>query len=311
MTFQETAARQPGRVLLTGWFSFLHGEATAGDVLALRRVQQVLDRAGVRYDVAWSPRFRPDGLSLDETRPERYASLVFVCGPLHGPRIAGLHERFPHCLRIAVGTSVIDPEDPAVTGFHRVLARDGRHIPATRDLAVRAPTAGSVPVTGVILTRGQGEYGTARLHDQVARTVSGWLARTRCAPVVLDTRLDARDGLLAGTPEELLSLLERTNAVITDRLHGMVLALRAGVPPIAVDPVRGGAKVSAQADACRWPALIPAERLDFGRLDAWWSWCLRRGRQAALRRGRLLSAGSDPADQLLGALRHAAPALGR
>ncbi|WP_313896215.1 polysaccharide pyruvyl transferase family protein [Streptomyces sp. YIM 98790] len=306
MTFHET-----GRVLLTGWFSFLHGEVTAGDALALRRVQEVLDRARVRYDVAWSPRFRPDALTLDRARPEDYASLVFVCGPLHGPHVAGLHARFPHCFRVAVGNSVIDPADPAVTGFHEVLARDGRRIPATRDLAVRAPTAGSVPVTGVLLTHGQSEYGTRRLHDDVARTVSEWLARTRCAPLVLDTRLDTRDGLLAGTPEELLSLLERTDAVITDRLHGMVLALRAGVPPVAVDPVRGGAKVTAQAHACRWPALIPAEQLDAARLDAWWSWCLRRGRQAAQRRRRLLTAGADPADRLVSTLRQAAPAVGR
>ena len=50
---------EPGRVLLTGWPSFLHGEATAGDVLSMQRVRAALEGAGVACEVAWSPLFRP------------------------------------------------------------------------------------------------------------------------------------------------------------------------------------------------------------------------------------------------------------
>jgi hypothetical protein len=71
------------------------------------------------------------------------------------------------------------------------------------------------------------------------------------------------------------------DVVVTDRLHGMVLALRAGVPALAVDPVEGGAKVTAQAHACGWPAVVGAERLDVRRLEHWWTWCLTSGRSAA------------------------------
>ncbi len=117
----EQSRTAPRRVLLTGWFSFRDGEATAGDVLALHRVETVLRGSGTPYDVAWSPGFRPDALHLDDVRPHDYTHLVFVCGPLHGPQVEELHRRFAHCVRIAVGTSVIDPEE-AVTGFHRVLA---------------------------------------------------------------------------------------------------------------------------------------------------------------------------------------------
>ncbi|MEV1008519.1 polysaccharide pyruvyl transferase family protein [Streptomyces sp. NPDC049881] len=295
-----------GRTLVTGWFSLVDGEATAGDVLALSRVCEVLDARGVPYDVAWSPRFRPGGLSLEAARPEDYARLIFVCGPLHGPALAALHERFAHCHRIAVGTSVIDPDDPAVTGFHSVLARDAAGRAPTQDLSLRAPREPEAPVVGVVLTQGQREYGGRRAHDEVARRVTDWLAGTRCAPVVVETRLDSRDGRLCGTPSELLSVLERLDVVVTDRLHGLVLALRVGVPPIAVDPVRGGAKVTAQARACGWPALIPAERLDERRLDAWLGWCLERGRAVAGMRGRWLTAASDPADDLSWDLRDAA-----
>lgn len=43
------------RVLVTGWFSFLHAEATAGDVLALDTVTDALTGAGAEHDIAWSP----------------------------------------------------------------------------------------------------------------------------------------------------------------------------------------------------------------------------------------------------------------
>lgn len=85
------------RVLLTGWFSFLHGEATAGDLLGAQAVAAVLDAAGVAYDVAWSPVFRPGGLGLTQAAPERYTHLVFACGPVHGDQVAGLHVRYRSC----------------------------------------------------------------------------------------------------------------------------------------------------------------------------------------------------------------------
>ncbi|WP_129843227.1 polysaccharide pyruvyl transferase family protein [Streptomyces sp. RFCAC02] len=291
-----------GRTLVTGWFSFLDGEATAGDVLALRRVLAVLDGRGVPYDVAWSPGFRPDGLALEDARPADYERLVFVCGPLHGPLVAGLHERFAGCRRVAVGVSVIDPDDPAVTGFDAVLARDAAGRAPAADLSLRAPAEPRTPVVGLVLTQGQREYGARRAHGEVAERVTAWLADTRCAPVVLETRLDTSDGRLCATPAQFLSALERMDAVVTDRLHGLVLALRAGVPPVAVDPVRGGAKVTAQARACGWPAVVPAERLDERRLDGWLAWCLGRGARAAAVRRRWLAAAPDPADGLLPAL---------
>ncbi|MDT0309709.1 polysaccharide pyruvyl transferase family protein [Streptomyces sp. DSM 44917] len=293
--------------MVVGWFSFLDGEATAGDLLALERVRAVLEETGVAHEVAWSPRFRPGRLALEDARPEDYAALVFVCGPVHGPRLAELHERFAHCRRVAVGVSVIDAGDPAVTGFHKVLARDGGGRPEpARDLSLRAPldggAEGAPPVVGVVLTRGQREYGGRRLHESVAGAVRDWLAGVDCAPVVLESRLDAEDGLLCGSAEQFMAVLPRLDAVVTDRLHGLVLALRAGVPAVAVDPVRGGAKVTAQARACGWPALVPAEEVAPDRLSGWLSWCLNEGREAAGERRNALVGAPDPADALPAAL---------
>ncbi|MFE4052096.1 polysaccharide pyruvyl transferase family protein [Streptomyces sp. YIM B13518] len=271
----------PRRVLLTGWFSFRDGEATAGDVLALRRVEEVLRGAGMAYDVVWSPGFRPEAPHLGDVRPGDYSHLVFVCGPLHGPQVEELHRRFAHCVRIAVGTSVIDPDGAAVTGFHHVLARDAPGSEPTEDLAARAPAVPARPVVGVILTHGQQEYAGRRRHGQVAERVTRWLAGKDCARLELETRLDTRDWHLSATPAQVQSVLARLDLVVTDRLHGLVLALRVGTPVLAVDPVAGGAKVTAQARACGWPALLAAERLEARRLERWWDWCLTSGRVAA------------------------------
>jgi hypothetical protein len=65
--------------------------------------------------------------------------------------------------------------------------------------------------------------------------------------------------------------------VVTTRLHGLVLALKNAVPTLAADPVAGGAKVSAQAQAWSWPAVVCAQpdgSLDRGALDRWRDWCL-------------------------------------
>lgn len=294
------------RVLVTGWPTFLHGEATAGDVLSMRRVRSALAGRGIEVDTAWSPGFRRDGLHLDDADPARYTHVVFTCGPAHGEQVRALHELFPESIRIAVGVTVLDRNDPAVAGFHRVLPRDGGPGP-NPDLSRYAATT-DTPVIGVVLAPGQREYGDRRRHDDVHRVLLDWVGELDCAPVALDTRLDTGDWTHCSTPDQFTSLLRRLDVVVTTRLHGMVLALRGGVPALAVDPVAGGGKVAAQADALQWPALVAAETATGpgGRdaLDTWWRWCLS---EAARQRAGASTAPPEP-DPLLGALLAGFPA---
>jgi hypothetical protein len=279
------------RVLVVGWPSFVHGEATAGDVLAMEAVRAALAKAGVECHLAWSPDFRPNDLGLDQADPVFYTHLVFACGPLHGRQIEDLHRRYAHCTRVAVGVSVSDLDDPAVTGFDAVLARDAPVEAPRRDLAA-LPATPSVPVAGVVLAPGQDEYGEPQRHERVERELTSWLATRDCARLPLDTRLDPRDWRLFTTAAELESVLRRLDVVVTTRLHGLVLALKNGVPALAVDPVGGGAKVTAQARAWSWPAVVtpPATGedepvLDAAELGGWWDWCLSPeggGRASAL-----------------------------
>ncbi|WP_241833284.1 polysaccharide pyruvyl transferase family protein [Streptomyces caatingaensis] len=314
---------RPGRVLVTGWFSFVHGEATAGDVLAAEHVCGALAAAGIGHDVAWSPVLRPAGPVLDGLDPAAYSHLVFVCGPLHGAPagdglpspLLELHRRFAHARRVAVGVSVPDPDDPAVTAFHRVLARDGAgHAPPSADLSCHAPEPEQLPVVGVLLTSGQGEYGGRRRHDAVNAVLGGWLCHAPAARVPLETRLDGRDWRLPATAAQLWSVLRRLDGVVTTRLHGLVLGLRAGLPVLAVDPVEGGAKVGAQARALGWPAVVPAGRLTEAELDRWWTWCRSEpGRARAARiRDRMRGGGyDDPVGDLVAALTGELPREGR
>ncbi|MGH9088919.1 MAG: hypothetical protein ACRDYZ_12555 [Acidimicrobiales bacterium] len=121
------------RALVAGWFSFLHGEATAGDLDALATVRRWLDRAGVGHEDAWSPAF--GGPETEAVDPAGFTDLVYVCGPLAGPPVEGLARRFAGRRRLAVGVSAVDP---AAAHFDAVLARDGAGV-AVPDLAVRRP----------------------------------------------------------------------------------------------------------------------------------------------------------------------------
>jgi hypothetical protein len=271
------------RVLITGWASFWHGEATAGDVLSMRRVQSSLTEAGIDNELAWSPGYLPGERSLDDADPDRYSHLVFACGPAHGQQVVELHRRYADCRRIAVGVSVIDPDDPAVTGFHRVLARDDG-VRTRPDLSLAEQTE-SRPVTGVIMAPGQPEYGARGAHRKVHDELARWLTCLDCARLPLDTRLDTGNWRHCSTPDQFTSVLARLDAVVSTRLHGLVLGLRAGVPVLAVDPIRGGGKLTAQVGALDWPALVPADEAGPGAFDQWWDWCLSppgRARAAAL-----------------------------
>lgn len=311
-------------MLLAGWASLEHGEATVGDVLVLRVVAAQLEAAGVPHDVAWSRVMCPTGgLVLADCPTEAYSHLIFACGPLTGDAVADLHRRFARLVRLAVDVTVIDPDDPVVQGFDRVIARDRPGAPARRDLSVLAwpprQAGGSrrVPgsegraapfdesrsaLVGAFLTSGQGEYGSARRHSAVVSGLEHWLGSLEAAVLPLETRLDPRDWRLASTPTQFFAVMARLDVVVTMRLHALVLAVSLGIPAIAVDPVAGGGKVSAQAQAWQWPGLVSSADFDDGRLNDLLSWCLSSAGRAAARRCAGLPGDRSQLDELMAAL---------
>lgn len=146
----EPGKSAPERVLVTGWSSFLHGEATAGDVGAAETVGAALRSAGIPQDVAWSPVFRPEGLDLAEEERRDYSDLV-VTTRLRGLVLA---------LRNGVPALAVDP----VVGGAKVAAQ-GRAWDRPV-LTMTDPRAGTGrrfpgPVVGLVPDR-RGEGGRAQ-----------------------------------------------------------------------------------------------------------------------------------------------------
>src|SRR5262249_44936621 len=81
-----------------------------------------------------------------------------------------------------------------------------------------------------------------------------------------------RGGLRTATQVE--SLIARRDVILTTRLHGTVLAIKNGVPPLAVDSVVGGGKIRRQAEALGWPCVLPVETLTEQALQDAFSYCL-------------------------------------
>lgn len=296
----------PAAVLVVGWSSFLHGEATAGDLQSMFTVRDALRRAGVPARLALSRVMcPPGGLAYDDVDPAQWTRVVFACGPLTGPSIVELHRRFAHARRVAIGVSVPDPRHPAVTGFHTVLPRDvagssvpdGADVVGRIDLAARTAAGESTDlmVVGVALAGAQPEYGERQRHGAVSRTLAGWLqtaADWPAAVLELDTRLDPRDWRRCARPEQFAALVRRVDVLVTTRLHGLVFALREGVPVVAVDPVAGGGKVTAQAARWDWPAVVPADGAATD-LTAALRWCRSDAGRAATTHAATLGRAAD------------------
>src|SRR4051794_36452674 len=254
------------RALVTGWFSFEWMGATAGDLLARDVACRWLEEAGMGYDVALAPSF-----AVSQVDPERYSHLLFVCGPLgNGEPVAELFERFAGRRRLGLGVSMLSDWRP----FDLLHERGA-------DLAL-ASDAPLVPVVGVLKAHVQREYATGR-HEQVHAAIDRVLDRRELARVPIDTVLDVPNTTGLRTPAEVESLIARMDVVVTTRLHGAVLALKHGVPAVMVDAVAGGAKVSRQAEALGWPALLVAEAFEDAELGRALDWCLTaEAREAAL-----------------------------
>jgi hypothetical protein len=249
------------RALLVGWFSFEGMGATAGDLLAADVARSWLADAGVEVAVAWAPPFSAT-VEWRHVGPEDIDAVVFVCGPFgNGPPLDELIQHFRGCRLVGLDVTMLEPLE-TWNPFDLLIERDSSRR-ANPDLAL-VGAAEDVPVVGMVLMSEQPEYGERDRHRDVNERLEALVASPGFARVSIDTRLDVPGSLLR-TPAEVTSLLARVDVVLTSRLHGLVLALRSGIPVVAVDPVAGGAKITRQAAVLEWPwcfgADVPPEQL--------------------------------------------------
>ena len=259
------------RVLVAGWFSWSGHGSTAGDVLACEVVCRWLSAAGRAFDVASMLQSLP-GVDWRQADPEAYSDVVFVCGPV-GRRTAlpDLLGRFPGSRHVAIDVTMLEAVD-AWNPFNVLIERDSDRA-ARPDLSFVAE-APPVPVIGLVLVEPYDPEYPGRDMQAAARAAVARLVDSRDAAVVeIDTRLE-HNGTGLRTPVEVATLIARVDCVITTRLHGLVLAIKAGVPALAIDPVAGGEKIRRQAEAIGWPYVRVADELADADLQAALDACL-------------------------------------
>jgi Polysaccharide pyruvyl transferase len=248
------------RALAAGLFSFRTHGATAGDLIACEVVCGWLAEAGFEYDVAFAPPFT-GGCDWTQVDPRDYSHVFWICGPLgeSTEAFARLRRRFPPEGRrwIGVNLSMTDPvEDwnPFAVLFERDSNRSERP-----DLAFASERM-RLPVVGLVQVERFTPLFPDRDRQEDARAAVRRLAYARPAAVVeIDTRLDVENASGLRTPAEVEALIARMDVVVTTRLHGLALALVHGVPAVAVDPVAGGDKITAQARAVDWPCAFAVD----------------------------------------------------
>jgi glycosyltransferase involved in cell wall biosynthesis len=279
------------RALAAGLFSFPTHGATAGDLIACEMVCGWLRDAGLLYDVAFAAPFG-GGCDWRRVDPRDYSHVVWICGPLGSSTEAfsRLRRRFPADGRrwIGVNLSMIEPVE-VWNPFDTLLERDSNRSERT-DLSFGAESM-RLPVIGLVQVELFTPLFPDRDRQEDARAAARRLAYARPAAVVeIDTRLDVENASGLRTPGEIDALIGRMDVVVTTRLHGLALALRNGVPAVAVDPVAGGDKITAQARAVDWPCAFAVDEASEDVMDEALSFALsdegRARARACAERGR-------------------------
>ena len=284
--------------------------STAGDLMVRDVVCDWLEEAGCEFDVAVvAPFTHAHGVDWRAASPGNYDCVLFVCGPIgNGPPVNEFLEHFRDCRRIGLDLSMLQPLQDW-NPFDLLIERDSdRAANADLALASRAPR---VPVVGVILAHAQKEYKKTGLHATANAAFKRLTNARDCAVVYIDTCLDPWNQFGLRTAAEIESLIAKMDLVLTTRLHGLVLSLKNGVPPIVIDPVRGGAKLRRQAEVLGWPMAYNADTVTDGDLWCAWDHCLTPAARAAAEtcRERSLKAIAPIREQLLAWLRR--PDIGR
>jgi hypothetical protein len=256
---QTSNARASARVILTfvGSIDPDCRWTTVGDLMAVYNVASELRIRGFAVDIAWRGSLHdlsPYCVDPDAVDARCYAAMVFVCGPLHAA-FAPLFAKFAQVKRIAVGVSIPPGFDP-LKFVHAFLPRDSG-VQITFDLALAnvgyphlsLPATARLRQVGICLVGPQGEYGDSDGHGLAAQLVNS--ACEDQQKIRVNTLLDHGRALPASVELDV----QCSAVLVTTRMHGALLALYHGVPVVALDQIKGSAKVSRMLRAAGHPVL--------------------------------------------------------
>ena len=157
-------------------------------------------------------------------------------------------------LKIGIDISINKDSHP----FDYIIPRDFFDI-KNPDLAFAARNK-KTPVVGVFKVHAQKEYGELQRHREVDNCIDKYIKKSGHVRLHLNT-FNWKEGskFLAHSTSnvaQLESLIGKCDYIITSRMHGLVYSLKCDIPALAIDCIAGGAKVTAQAEAVGWPAIV-------------------------------------------------------
>jgi len=262
------------KALVMGHFS------TVGDIECLQIVSRWLDQLGIPYDVA--PYLETIRMAIsgacDPRRvdPLTYSHLLVVCGPCWKDLFYRRQEIdlawFNHCIRIGINLTMIDPLEDW-NPFDFLIERDSDR--TSRPDLTFLETTPEVPVVGRCLIHKQKEFGERQRIKSAIQRINDLIDRRGLAVIDIDTRWPPNLNTAGHkNPAQIAAIMKRIDVLLTNRLHGLVFAVKSGVPAIAVDSIAGGGKVTAQARAIGWPMVVEAEKATPEWMECALDWCL-------------------------------------
>lgn len=263
------------KALVAGWFSYVDGHATAGDILVRDLLCEWLEQRDIPHEIAIAPPFE-GGRPLNELNPVDFSHAFFICGPFGwGELESDFLHRFGRSRLIGLNLS-LDRTPDSWNPFDLLIERDS--VRETHPDMLFGSHQSLPHLIGVCRVEPHPEADV----DMADSAIDRLLARHPGACVEIDTRLDHNITRLR-SEGEVEALIARMDMLVTTRLHGMVMALKNGVPPLVIDAVPGGGKIRRQCARIGWPNLLGLEELQDDRLDAAWAWALSDEGKAAAR----------------------------
>lgn len=246
------------KILITNYFSIVgstYGDANATDV-----VTHWLTKNNFDYDILVSDKTKVKGKTLNQLNLSEYNMIMFICGPCPNEnwfdKVLGNEytKRKKHIIKIGIDISIIRDNHP----FDYVIPRDFFKI-KNPDLAFAANNK-KVSVVGIFKVHPQKEYGELQRHYHVHDCIERYLKESSHVCLELNTYnwIDTQKNFAHSTSNvpQLESLISKCDYIISTRMHGLVYSLKCNKPVLAIDCVAGGAKVTAQAEAVGWPAIV-------------------------------------------------------
>lgn len=262
---QPVGAPAKAKRLLICWYGSFAGHGTIGDLRSLESAVTHLVGRGHAVHHATAAELNIPGarrVQWSEVSGAEYDALIFVCGPILGthPQTNALFSHFAGTPLIGLGVSILPAESPHHSNpFQILFARQGA-AETYGDIAIAAPPVARAPRVrnmkkiGISLRGAQSEYGEDKCR---------WQETERLARHAAAAALEVSGGYVVDienhlqrselTPDGVDALYADCDLIITSRFHGAVMALRYGVPFIAIDQIAGGAKVFDLLAPLGWP----------------------------------------------------------